>query len=138
MSAEGVSSWLGDARARRALARGRYDEVARRCDARWKPRRGDERAELAHRLARACERAGDEDGAIAALRLCIDNAGPGPLVGPAWRRLVELYARRGDPHAAARALIASADDTRTGALETERAATLVAPPNPAQAPGAAR
>ena len=44
----------------------------------------------------------------------------------AWRRLVELYARRGDPHAAARALIASADDTRTGASEAERAAALVA------------
>ena len=51
------------------------------------------------------------------LQVCIENAGPGPLVGTAWRRLVELYARRGDPHAAARALIASADDTRTGASE---------------------
>jgi tetratricopeptide (TPR) repeat protein len=87
---------------------------------------GDERAELAHRLAGVHERAGDEDSAVAALRICIDSAGPGTLVGRAWQRLVELYARRGDPHAAARALIASADDTRTGALETERAATLVA------------
>ena len=32
----------------------------------------------------------------------------------------------GDPHAAARALIASADDPRTGASEAERAATLIA------------
>ena len=87
---------------------------------------GDERAELAHRLAGLHERAGDEDSAVAALRICIDSAGPGTLVGRAWQRLVELYARRGDPHAAARALIASADDNRTGALETERAATLVA------------
>jgi tetratricopeptide (TPR) repeat protein len=44
----------------------------------------------------------------------------------AWRRLVELYARRGDPHAAARALISSADDARTGASEPERAAALIA------------
>ena len=88
--------------------------------------KGDERAELAHRLAAACERAGDGNGAVAALRICIDSAGAGPLVGRAWQRLVELYARHGDPHAAARALIASADDPRTGALETERAATLVA------------
>ena len=68
----------------------------------------------------------DEEGAVAALQVCIENARPGPLVGTAWRRLVELYARRGDPHAAARALIASADDTRTGASEAERAAALVA------------
>jgi tetratricopeptide (TPR) repeat protein len=87
---------------------------------------GDERAELAHRLAVVHERGGDEESAAAALRICIDSAGSGPLVGRAWQRLVELYARRGDPHAAARALIASADDPRTGALETERAATLVA------------
>jgi tetratricopeptide (TPR) repeat protein len=88
--------------------------------------RGPERAVVAHKLAAACERASDEEGAVAALRVCIENAGPGPLVGMAWRRLVELYARRGDPHAAARALISSADDTRTGASEPERAAALVA------------
>ena len=88
--------------------------------------RGPERAVVAHKLAAACERANDEEGAVAALRVCIENAGPGPLVGMAWRRLVELYARRGDPHAAARALISSADDTRTGASEPERAAALVA------------
>ena len=64
-----------------------------------------EKAELAQRLAAACERAGDPTGAIAALRMCLDNAPAGPLVGPAWRRLIELYARAGDPHAAARALI---------------------------------
>jgi tetratricopeptide (TPR) repeat protein len=88
--------------------------------------RGPERAVVAHKLAAACERANDEEGAVAALRVCIENAGPGPLVGMAWRRLVELYARRGDPHAAARALMSSADDTRTGASEPERAAALVA------------
>ena len=65
-------------------------------------------------------------GAIAALRMCLDNAPAGPLVGPAWRRLIELYARAGDPHAAARALISSADDPRTGATDAERAGTLVA------------
>ncbi len=87
---------------------------------------GPSRADIAHRLAAACEREGDEDGALAALQTCIENAGPGPLVGGAWRRLVELHARRGDPHAAARALIASADDARVEATEAERAATLVA------------
>src|SRR6185503_978864 len=88
--------------------------------------RGPDRALAAHKLAAACERANDEEGAVAALQVCIENAGPGPLVGIAWRRLVELYARRGDPHAAARALISSADDTRTGASEAERAAALIA------------
>ena len=87
---------------------------------------GPDRAELAHRLAAACERQGDEPGAIAALQTCVENAGPGPLIGQAWRRLVELHARRGDPHAAARALIAEADDRRVAASESERAATLVA------------
>jgi tetratricopeptide (TPR) repeat protein len=84
------------------------------------------RAELYQRLAAACERAGDEAGAVSALRQCIEGAPAGALVGAAWRRIVELYARGGDPHAAARALIASADDARTGAGEKERAATLVA------------
>src|SRR5262249_47449021 len=74
---------------------------------------GAERAAAAQKLAAACERLSDEEGAVAALQVCIDNAGPGTLVATAWRRLVELYARRGDPHAAARSLIASADDTRT-------------------------
>ena len=87
---------------------------------------GPERAVAAQKLSAACERANDEQGAVAALQVCIENAGPGTLVGTAWRRLVELYARRGDPHAAARTLIASADDTRTGASEAERAAALVA------------
>jgi tetratricopeptide (TPR) repeat protein len=87
--------------------------------------RGPERAELAHRLAAACERQGDESGAIAALQACVEDAAPGPLIGQAWRRLIELHARRGDPHAAARALIAQADDRRVAASESERAATLV-------------
>jgi len=84
------------------------------------------RAEVAHLLAAAYEKIGEQEGALAALRICIDNAEAGPLVGTAWRRLVELFARRGDPHAAARALIASADDPRVGASEVERAGTLVA------------
>ena len=88
--------------------------------------RGPDRALAAHKLAAACERANDEEGAVAALKVCIENAGPGGLVAGAWRRLVELYARRGDPHAAAKALIASADDQRTGAPEKERASALVA------------
>ena len=87
---------------------------------------GPVRAEVAHLLAAAYEKIGQEEGALAALRICIDNATAGPLVGTAWRRLVELFARHGDPHAAARALIASADDPRVGASEVERAGTLVA------------
>jgi len=87
---------------------------------------GPARAEVAQRLAAACEREGDEDGALAALQACIENAGAGPLAGAAWRRLIELHARRGDPHAAARALIASADDPRVETSEAERAGTLVA------------
>src|SRR5580698_2219435 len=87
---------------------------------------GPTRAEVAHLLAAAYEKIGEQEGAIAALRICIDNADAGPLVGTAWRRLVELFARRGDPHAAARSLIASADDPRVGASEVERAGTLVA------------
>lgn len=87
---------------------------------------GAARAEIAQRLAAACEREGDEDGALSALQACIENAGAGPMVGAAWRRMVELHARRGDPHAAARALIASADDPRVEASEAERAGTLVA------------
>ena len=87
---------------------------------------GPVRAEVAHLLAAAYEKIGQEEGALAALRICIDNAVAGPLVGTAWRRLVELFARHGNPHAAARALIASADDPRVGASEVERAGTLVA------------
>ena len=87
---------------------------------------GPARAEVAHLLAGAYEKIGEQEGALAALRICIDNAEAGPLVGTAWRRLVELFARRGDPHAAARALIASADDPRVGGSEVERAGTLVA------------
>jgi tetratricopeptide (TPR) repeat protein len=87
---------------------------------------GPSRAEVAHLLATAYEKIGQEEGALAALQICIDNAAAGALVGTAWRRLVELLARRGEPHAAARALIASADDARVGASEVERAGTLVA------------
>jgi tetratricopeptide (TPR) repeat protein len=84
------------------------------------------RAELARRLAAACGLLGDDDGALAALRQFLDTAGPGPAVAPAWRRLVELHARRGDPQAAARALIASADDARTGSSDEERGTALTA------------
>ncbi len=87
---------------------------------------GPDRAELAHRLAAVCERQGDEAGALAALQICVENAGPGALIGQAWRRLVELHARRGDPQAAARALIAQAGDTRVAASQSERASLLVA------------
>src|SRR5262249_26337969 len=70
--------------------------------------RGPERAIVAQKLAVACERLSDEEGAVAALHVCIENAGPGTLVATAWRRLVELYARRGDPHPAAPSLLPSA------------------------------
>ncbi len=100
---------------------------------------GPVRAEVAHLLAAAYEKIGEEEGALAALRICIDNAVAGPLVGTAWRRLVELFARRGDPHAAARALIASADDPRVGRQRgrTSRDAGGRCR-DPAQAAGAAR
>ena len=84
------------------------------------------RADLARRLAAACELLGDDEGALGALHQFLDASGPGPAVGPAWRRLVELHARRGDPQAAARALIASADDARTGSSDEERGAALTA------------
>jgi tetratricopeptide (TPR) repeat protein len=84
------------------------------------------RAELARRLAGVCDRLGDDEGALAALRQFLEVAPSGPAVAPAWRRVVELHARRGDPQAAARALIASADDTRTGSTDDERAAALTA------------
>jgi tetratricopeptide (TPR) repeat protein len=84
------------------------------------------RSDVALRLATVCERIGDEEGALIALRQFLDHADAGPAVAPAWRRVVELYARRGDPHAAARALIASVDDARTGSSDQERGAALSA------------
>ena len=42
---------------------------------------GPVRAEVAHLLAAAYEKIGEEEGALAALRICIDNAEAGPLVG---------------------------------------------------------
>ena len=93
VSTEGVTL-PGAARARRRAAE--VDEAATLRRA-MEAAMGDERAELAHRLAGLHERAGDENSAVAALRICIDSAGPGTLVGRAWQRLVELYARRGDP-----------------------------------------
>jgi trimeric autotransporter adhesin len=83
-------------------------------------------ADLARRLASVCDRQGDEEGALVALRTLLDHAEAGPLVAVAWQRLVELHARRGDPQAAARALIASADDPRTGSTDPERGAALAA------------
>jgi tetratricopeptide (TPR) repeat protein len=102
------------------------DEIGALCRALDAAAPGEARAEVAHRLAAAYERAGQEQDAVTALRLCLEHAVAGPLVGPAWRRLVEIYARRGDPHAAARALIAAADDPRAGASDVERAGELVA------------
>jgi tetratricopeptide (TPR) repeat protein len=90
------------------------------------PPRDAGRADLARRLAAAYDLLGDDDGALGALRQYLDAAGAGPAVAPAWRRLVELYARRGDPQAAARALIASADDPRTGSNDEARGAALTA------------
>ncbi len=90
------------------------------------PPRDAGRAELARRLAGAYDLLGDDDGALGALRQFLDTAGPGSAVAPAWRRLVELHARLGDPQAAARALIASADDARTGSSDEERGAALTA------------
>ena len=84
------------------------------------------RADLARRLAALCERLGDDDGALAALRQFLEHTDAGPAVALGWRRVVELHARRGDPQAAARALIASADDSRTGSSDEERAAALTA------------
>src|SRR5262249_5322834 len=45
--------------------------------------RGPERAIVAQKLAVACERLSDEEGAVAALHVCIENAGPGTLVATA-------------------------------------------------------
>jgi tetratricopeptide (TPR) repeat protein len=85
-----------------------------------------ERAEIARRLAGVCERLGDDEGALIALRELLESAPANANVAPAWRRIVELHARRGDPQAAARALIASADDARTGSTDEERGAALTA------------
>ncbi|HEX4405584.1 MAG TPA: hypothetical protein VH560_12185, partial [Polyangia bacterium] len=118
-----------------ALAEAELAETANRPDAAaaalrraldYSSPRDPARAELARRLAALCERLGDEEGAIAALQQFLDTAAPGPAVAPAWRRVVELHARRGDPQAAARALIASADDARTGSTDEERGAALTA------------
>jgi tetratricopeptide (TPR) repeat protein len=84
------------------------------------------RSDVARRLATVCDKLGDDAGALSALREFLDHADAGPAVGPAWRRLVELHARRGDPQAAARALITSADDPRTGSTDPERGAALTA------------
>jgi tetratricopeptide (TPR) repeat protein len=69
---------------------------------------------------------GDDEGALAAFRQFLAGATSGPAIAAAWRRVVELHARRGDPQAAARALIASADDVRTGSPDEERGAALTA------------
>ncbi|HVZ70817.1 MAG TPA: hypothetical protein VHJ20_00450, partial [Polyangia bacterium] len=85
-----------------------------------------QRAEIARRLAAVCEKQGDDEGALVALRELLASAAPSHAVAPAWRRVVELHARRGDPQAAARALIASADDARAGSSDEERGAALTA------------
>jgi tetratricopeptide (TPR) repeat protein len=118
-----------------ALAEAEHAEMANRPEAaaaalrralELVPARDPGHADLARRLAAVCERLGDEEGALIALRRFLDVAGPGAAVAPAWRRVVELHARRGDPQAAARALIASADDARTGSTDEERGAALTA------------
>jgi tetratricopeptide (TPR) repeat protein len=118
-----------------ALAEAELAESADRPDAAVKalrraidlvPPQDPGRADLARRLAAAYDLLHDDDGALGALREYLDAASAGPAVAPAWRRVVELHARRGDPQAAARALIASADDPRTGSSDEERGAALTA------------
>jgi len=84
------------------------------------------RAELAQLVSTLRERNGDEEGALSALEFAIKCEARAEVVVSVWRRIVELKARRGDAGGAARALIASADDTRTGQLAPARAALLVA------------
>jgi tetratricopeptide (TPR) repeat protein len=118
-----------------ALAEAELAEAAERFDAAAKalrraldllPPKDETRAELARRLAALSDRLGDDEGTLSALRQYLDGAAAGPNVAPAWRRVVELHARRGDPQAAARALISSADDARTGSSDEERGAALTA------------
>lgn len=87
---------------------------------------GTARAELARRLATLREKQGDEDGALAWLRVCLEGDAEGTVAVSAWRRFIEMAARRGDAGAAAQALVAWADDPRTREGDCDRAAHLVA------------
>ena len=85
-----------------------------------------ERAALAGRLALLLDKQGDAEGTLAWLRVCLEGDAEGAVAVAAWRRFVEIAARRGDATAAAQALVAWADDARTGESERTRAAHLVA------------
>jgi tetratricopeptide (TPR) repeat protein len=84
------------------------------------------RAALAGRLAWFLDKQGDQEGTLAWLRVCLEGEADGAVAVAAWRRFVEIAARRGDATAAAQALVAWADDLRTGESERSRAAHLVA------------
>ena len=85
-----------------------------------------ERAALAGRLALLLDKQGDAEGTLGWLRVCLEGDAEGAVAVAAWRRFVEIAARRGDATAAAQALVAWADDLRTGESERTRAAHLVA------------
>jgi tetratricopeptide (TPR) repeat protein len=87
---------------------------------------GSRRAELAWRLAGVLEQRRDEDGTLHWLRVSLEGGADGLVAVAAWRRFVEIAARRGDAAAAAQGLVAWADDPRTGEGERERATHLVA------------
>jgi|GEM_PF-2985353 len=84
------------------------------------------RAELAQLVGNLRERSGDEEGALSALEFALKCDARAEIAISVWRRVVELKARRGDAGGAARALMASADDPRTGQAAPARAALLVA------------
>src|SRR5258708_439418 len=71
-------------------------------------------------------RSGDGDGGVGDLRTLHGGARRGAAGPPGGPRLGGLRARGGAPQAAARALIAPADDTRTGSSDEERSAALTA------------
>jgi hypothetical protein len=63
------------------------------------------RAELCWRIAACREQQGDEDSALKWLRVAIEADARGPVLAAAWRRFVEMAARRGDVAAAAQGLV---------------------------------
>ncbi len=84
------------------------------------------RPELARRLASLRERQGNDEAALAWLRVCLEGNASGTVAVAAWRRFVEIAARRGDAVAAAQSLVAWADDLRTGEEDKDRSAHLAA------------
>ncbi len=84
------------------------------------------RADLSRRLAFLLEKQGQEDTALAWLRACLEGDAQGPVAAAAWQRFAEIAARRGDAQATAQALVAWADDGRTGENERQRASHLAA------------